>query len=463
MNKSSIILIFCWFFFLKGEAQLHIIVDQIPENTPENASIYIAGNFQGWDPVSEDYKLQKSESVYSIDINPNPGNLEFKFTRGSWDTVEGNENGGFLPNRTYTYQGPPDTLNLQILSWEDVGGGNSTAAENVQIWDEDFYIPQLNRSRRIWVYLPPDYESSSKSYPVLYMHDGQNVFDDATSFIGEWHVDETLNLLFDQGDHGCIVVAIDNGGSERLNEYSPWVNPNYGGGQGHQYVEFIVNTLKPAIDAEFRTKPERDNTGIMGSSMGGLISLYAGVEFQNVFSKVGSFSPAYWFSEESYEHVRTTAHDQPTKIYTIVGQNESNQLVASVLQMKDVLELAGYGEDEHLQIVHADGQHSEWYWDREFGAAYLWLFGEEGTSPTEEIIENNIIISPNPTINYIRISGIKLNGKQKLIISNANGKTIIDQLLINKTIDLKSLSSGIYFITIEQENTLLYTGKIIKK
>ncbi|MDV7392611.1 alpha/beta hydrolase-fold protein, partial [Arthrospira platensis SPKY1] len=167
---------------------------------------------------------------------------------------EGNANGGFLPNRTFNFTGNPQTLNLSILTWEDLGGGsNSTAAANVQIMNNAFFMPQLNRSRRIWVYLPPDYNTSNKHYPVIYMKDGQNLFDQATSFSGEWQVDETLNTLFNQGDYGAIVVGIDNGGSERLNEYSPWVNAQYGGGQGNAYMAFVAETLKPHIDANFRT------------------------------------------------------------------------------------------------------------------------------------------------------------------------------------------------------------------
>lgn len=124
------------------------------------------------------------------------------------------------------------------------------------------------------------------------MHDGQNVFETATSFSGEWEVDESLNALHENGDYGCIVVAIDNGGAFRLDEYSPWINTQFGEGQGDDYMQFIINTLKPDIDNSYRTKPERDYTGIMGSSMGGLISMYGGMEYNSVFSKIGAFSPS---------------------------------------------------------------------------------------------------------------------------------------------------------------------------
>lgn len=460
MKRILASIVFILITYLAGLSQLHIIVDQIPDNTPEGEEIYIAGNFQSWDPGNENYKLIKDQDNYSIDITPNPGTLEFKFTRGDWARVEGNENGGFLPNRTYNYIGGIDTLRLQILSWEDVGGGNSTAADNVQILDASYYMPELDRFRRIWVYLPPDYETSQKDYPVLYMHDGQNVFDDATSFIGEWHVDETLNTLFDQGDYGCIVVAIDNGGAERLNEYSPWINATFGGGLGGEYIEFIVNTLKPDIDSRFRTKADREYTGIMGSSMGGLISLYAGIEFQEVFSKIGSFSPAYWFSEESYEHARTTAHTDPVKIYTIVGGQEGNQFIASVLEMESTLELAGYTDEELLQIVHEDGQHSEWYWSREFAAAYLWLFGG-GTSSIENISGHEIKIFPNPSSNYVNIEGLPIDNTYEYFISDLMGKKLINGILTKESLGLENQRSGLYFLSIVNNNSIIYTGKFI--
>ena len=167
MKNKRFVALFCLLLRLSFslQAQLTIKVTSIPINTPAGASIYIAGNFNTWNASDPTKILTKSGTEYSITINPAPGALEFKFTRGSWPTVEGNAAGTYLPNRTFNYTGGTQTLNLTILSWEDLGTGTpGTAAANVQILDNAFYIPQLNRNRRIWLYLPPDYNSSSKRF-----------------------------------------------------------------------------------------------------------------------------------------------------------------------------------------------------------------------------------------------------------------------------------------------------------
>ncbi|HNQ27702.1 MAG TPA: alpha/beta hydrolase-fold protein, partial [Aquaticitalea sp.] len=278
-------------FFLLAitiNAQVTIRITSIPDNTPEGATLYVAGSFNGWNPGSPTHIMQPDGlGAWTYTVAEGSGTAEYKITRGSWASVEGNESGGYRPNRTFTFTGSPQTINITVLSWEDISGSGSTstATSNVQILDNSFFMPQLNRNRKIWIYLPLDYFTTTKTYPVLYMQDGQNLFDAATSFAGEWEVDETLNQLYSEGDYGAIVVGIDNGGGERLNEYSPWNNPSYGGGQGDLYMDFMVETLKPYIDANFRTKPQPQYNALIGSSMGALISTYGSVKFPEQFAK----------------------------------------------------------------------------------------------------------------------------------------------------------------------------------
>jgi predicted alpha/beta superfamily hydrolase len=254
---------------------------------------------------------------------------------------------------------------------------------NVQLVSATFEMPQLKRTRRVWIYLPNDYAANpAKRYPVLYMHDGQNVFDACTSFAGEWGVDETLSELQQQGldASGSIVVAVDHGGTERLNELSPWRNLKLGGGQGDQYVDFLVKTLKPYIDVHYRTLPGREFTGIAGSSMGGLISTYAALKYPNVYSKVGVFSPAFWFAEKSFlQYLRQHPANPDTRFYFVCGTTEGGNMVPLMQATHDALARGGVLAANLSFNPRPDGQHSEWFWRREFSAAYRWLMAPAGS------------------------------------------------------------------------------------
>ncbi len=186
-------------------------------------------------------------------------------------------------------------IGLTIEEWHDRFPDRpktSTAGKNVCIIDTAFLIPQLKRTRRIWIYLPDDYcDGTNKKYPVLYMHDGQNVFDEATSYSGEWGVDEFLDAT---SLSKCIVVAVDNGAIKRMNEYNPYDNEKFGKGEGDEYVDFIANTLRPFINKNYRTIKNKEHTFIAGSSMGGLISMYAVLKYPKLFGGAGVFSPSFW-------------------------------------------------------------------------------------------------------------------------------------------------------------------------
>lgn len=405
--KKILLIVITLLSVIGVSAQFTIIVNEIPTNTPGQDDIYIAGDFQGWDPGDSDYKLNQNDETgfHLISLPTSLGDIKFKFTRGDWSKVESDEDGFFIPDRFYSPV-DGDTIYLQILGWEDLdggGGGISTAAENVSIISDSFYMAELDRYRRVWIYLPPDYESTTLEYPVLYMHDGQNVFDALTSFIDEWEVDETLNRLFDEGDPGIIVVAVDNGQNLRTEEYTPWDHPQHGGGNGEAYISFIVNELKPYIDSHYRSLPGRDNTGIMGSSLGGLISTYAGIEYQEVFSKVGAISPAYWFNNpQVYNHVSSIGKKEEMRIYQIAGTQEGPQYIENMFAMEDTLIASGFRNDEIITIEKTDGQHSEWFWAREFEDAYKWLFRFNSTSimePRKDI--RSIKVYPNPVTDIL--------------------------------------------------------------
>lgn len=427
-------------------AQLTIIVDQIPENTPENDNIYIAGDFQGWDPGNPAHILTEdtSQDIHYIVLPADIGDIQFKFTRGDWSRVESDENGKYISNRVYS-PANGDTIYLQILGWEDLDGtgGQSTAAENVSIVTDSFYMSEFDRFRRIWIYLPPDYPETNYSYPVLYMHDGQNVFDNLTSFVGEWEVDETLNALHAEGDPGIIVVAIDHGVDLRIEELTPWSNAEYGGGDGSIYINFIINQLKPFIDSNYRTLPDRENTGIMGSSLGGLISIYAGIEHQDVFGMVGAFSPAYWINPESYGHVSSIGKEEDMRFYQVAGTLEGTDMIDLMFAMEDTILSSGFGMQEVVTIERTDGQHSEWFWAREFEAAYRWLFRRYPVS-NREMAADDVIprLYPNPAVDFLKLEfNLKEPGEVRIEIVDVSGA-------LNRLIYMNTLNSGEHLLNL---------------
>jgi len=253
----------------------------------------------------------------------------------------------------------------------------STATNNVEVLSQEFEIPRLDRLRKIRVYLPPNYSSSEKSFPVLYMHDGQNLFDDKTSYVGEWGVDEALNQLHNQNKLSLIVVGVDNGQAQRMNELSPWQNNKYGVAEGEQYMQFIVEQVKPYIDSHYRTLADQQNTAIMGSSMGGLISHYAILKYPNTFSKAGIFSPSFWYSEQVYKFTEQNAPDEKARLFYLMGGNEGSDSVANMEKMVHQIKRQGHSADRIFSDVVAGGEHNEQFWRANFERAVMWLYEVE--------------------------------------------------------------------------------------
>ena len=230
--------------------------------------------------------------------------------------------------------------------------------------------PQLKTQKKIWLYLPKDYTNSNKKYPVIYMHDGQNLFDEKTSYIGEWHIDEVLDSVNAQ----VIVVGIEHGGEKRMNELTPFKNEKYGGGEADQYLAFIVNTLKPQIDKSYRTKNNAKNTAIFGSSLGGLVSFYATLKYPKVFGKAGVFSPSFWFSNNIYTFAEKTAKIK-SKIYFLCGDSESDETVSDLEKMYKIVSIKRCDcLNLSKKVIVAGGKHNEKLWSTHFLNAYLWLF-----------------------------------------------------------------------------------------
>jgi predicted alpha/beta superfamily hydrolase len=253
----------------------------------------------------------------------------------------------------------------------------STAQPNVHVLPTPFVIPGLNRERTVRLYLPPGYDSGRQRYPVLYMHDGQNLFDDATAYAGEWGVDETLNTFAKSRGLRLIVVGIDNGGAERIHELNAWDNPEFGKGEGEQYMAFVVNVLKPWVDQHYRTRSDARHTAIMGSSMGGLISSYAISRYPEVFGSAAIFSPAYWLAPQMFADTEAHPPSHTVRIYFYAGGSESESMVPDMQRMVALLKRAGL-PPRNLEVeVNPVGRHNEATWRAEFPRAVAWLFGRE--------------------------------------------------------------------------------------
>jgi predicted alpha/beta superfamily hydrolase len=438
-------------FSLWSEAEkITIVVKKLPSNHMFEDTIYMAGNFNEWNPQDQNYRLTLNDNhTYSITIE-GTGIAEFKFTRGGWAKVEKGNNCAEISNRSFIF-GTDTLYEATIVNWADkcsTGSGSHTAAANVSVMDASFYMPQFDRTRRIWVYLPPDYETSVTKYPVIYMHDGQNLFDTYYSFAGEWQIDESMNRMISEGAPASIVVGIDNGGSERINEYTPWGNADYGGGQGARYVDFLVETLKPYIDKTYRTLADRENTGIMGSSLGGLISYYAGLKYQEVFSKIGIFSPSFWFSDSSFVMARNTEKRFDMQMYLLAGGQEGagNEVVIDCQKMIDTLLLAGFSASEMKLVSKADGQHSEWFWRREFPDCYCWFWGIKTTNPLTPNIKMEV--SPNPASNLLSLHFDNQDKPYQVRILNSRGNLVYNSFHsdCNIVINTLNLANGIYLI-----------------
>ncbi len=245
----------------------------------------------------------------------------------------------------------------------------------IKIIDHDYLIPQLKRRRRVAALLPHDYYNEAKYYPVLYLNDGQNLFDDTAPF-GNWSVDKALSQLAQIGLE-VIVISIDHGGKDRINEYLPYDNPTYTDKEGQHYIDWIMNDLKPYVDQHFRVKNEREHTGIGGSSMGGLISLFAGFNHNDVFGNLMIFSPSIWISNQVFIHAQSFNIVGDTNIYLYAGGQESESLKPSIDHLHSMLvKRNGRYKLNIKNAYNPSGKHQEYFWGLEFPMSLSWLYSQ---------------------------------------------------------------------------------------
>ncbi|MBC8107563.1 MAG: hypothetical protein H7Z14_13305 [Anaerolineae bacterium] len=331
------------------------------------------------------------------------GKLEYKVTRGSWETVEKAADGADIANRTLALD-KDQVVKVDVASWVPSKPKLPTASGDIR-YHKEFHSKILNNDRSVIVWLPPGYEKdTSARYPVLYMHDGQNLFDDATSFAGEWRADETARRLIEEGKIvPIIIVGIENAGAARMDEYTPTTEPIYvadkkaidegkktkadvetEGGKGELYAQFLITEVKPFIDQTYRTQADRAHTAVAGSSLGGLISLYMAWKHHDVFSKFGVISPSLWWDNRDLTKHLYVDHDwmKTCKIWFDMGTDEgagqySERNMLATRELAGIFSRARLSEDVAYRYREIDkAKHNEQAWAERFDQVLLFLFGK---------------------------------------------------------------------------------------
>jgi predicted alpha/beta superfamily hydrolase len=352
---------------------LSVIVN-IPPNTPANDLIYLTGDGSplcSWTPLCRALgKIQTSTYQAEVDLPDDATTATFKITRGSWDTEAADGAGHALSNIVVNLTPPSTQAILSVANWKDLGPLGVTGDLRII---PHFASPQLGNSRNLEVWLPPDYEDSpNSSYPVIYMHDGQNVFNPLTSNTGvAWGMDSTMTTLISQGKvPPAIVVAVDCIPDQRLQEY------NYAS-RGALYSDFLVHTVKPYIDANYRTLPDRGHTFTMGSSMGAAITVALLWHYADIFSEGAGLSLPVSYPD--YDIYQTITDSQlpplPVKLYLDDGSVGLDATFAEpdAEFAQDLLNLGFDASDLNYQVFPY-ASHSEVDWARRLAIPTQWLF-----------------------------------------------------------------------------------------
>lgn len=242
-----------------------------------------------------------------------------------------------------------------------------------------FRSAHLPDDRDIVVYLPPGYEDADARYPVLYMQDGQNLFDPETAFQegAHWRLGETADALIAAGVMSpLIIVGIANTGERRIEEYTPTRDRKLGGGLADQYGRLLVEELKPFIDATYRTRADAPSTALGGSSLGGLVTLYLGIAYPDVFGSLAVMSPSVWWDRRVILKTVRGARPRPAvRIWVDMGTAEGRRGLDDARMLKAALVGAGWvaGKDLHY-AEYEGGTHGEDAWAERAGEVLTWLF-----------------------------------------------------------------------------------------
>jgi predicted alpha/beta superfamily hydrolase len=385
----------CWFLVVgllvaagqlaKGDVGtvLHRVTFTVTAQTlPAGAKVFIVGNHQklgDWGPGAVPLEKQGDGSWTGTFQFEAGSQLEYKITRGSWET-EAVSADGIVPGNSVLNVKSNETVRIVVANWRDILHKEVPRKVEGQITGIVKYHRQMAgegiKPRDVIVWLPPSYEKSpDKRYPVLYMHDGQNVFDPATSFLGvDWQIDEVADRLIREGKMQEIIIVGIYNTTDRGQDYSD--TP-----KGHAYIRFIVEKLKPFIDKVYRTLPEREHTAVMGSSMGGLISFLMVWNYPQAFSQAACLSPAFVDRDIKANAVPLVEkYDGPAKKVRIYMDNGSvgldDRLQAGCDAMLRALQTHGFKMGENLEWYRdSEAEHNERAWSKRVWRPLLFMYG----------------------------------------------------------------------------------------
>jgi predicted alpha/beta superfamily hydrolase len=356
------------------EPQLNII---LTTDEDDERPVYLSGNFNNW--VTQDKKFQMErvgQGLYHFKFHPDfvyPEELLYKFTRGDWSEVEIDKFGNRTENRSTKQRN--GIKKEHVAKWRrNWLPFKSQFLPKVHLISEEFEIPQLNKTRRVWALLPHDYETSTERYPVLYLQDAQNLFHENAKY-GNWEIDKKLAVMSEYNIGKLIIIAVEHAEKERIKEYNVG-NTVLGSGQGKKYIRFVTETLKPFVDSNFRTKSDRIHTGIGGSSMGGLVSIFSGIMYPEIFGKLMIFSPSLWVVPKIKLSFLDMDEPEDTRIYLYAGGDESATMIDHVKKFKKrLLNKKGFLDKMKVHLsINMQGKHNELFWSDEFPKAIEWLF-----------------------------------------------------------------------------------------
>lgn len=248
---------------------------------------------------------------------------------------------------------------------------------------ENFHSQFLTTDRTVIVFVPPGYDADDvRRYPVLYLHDGQNIFDKATAFGEEWHLDETAQQLIEErAIEPMIMVGIYNAGEKRIDEYTPTrVEKKGRGGEADRYGQMLVQELKPFIDERYRTLPSAGNTALGGSSLGGLVTMHIGLKYPTAFGKLAVISPSVWWDNRVIlREVAAVPSKLPLRIWLDAGTGEGQEVTSDTRMLRDALVAKGWSLDGDLKYHEAEGHgHDERSWAARMGDVLRYLFPAQG-------------------------------------------------------------------------------------